>query len=414
MVYHLEKWRCYLEGVRFRVITDHQPNIYFQSMKQVSPRLARWYERISLFDFEWQYKPGRLNVADSLSRNLAFCNHIRATAVPTQGLLATMITRSSGAPAVLPAIPESTHARKHWDMRQMLGSAHDWKPANKRSKQGAVHAPSIPFMAPDTTDRDAVAFEAFVSPMNIDAEWNAEHAPVASTFPVSNAGMLVNNAEQLTGPTPKPAADESRGPAHVQSGSDVFAAQSPPEEGRGTDFARSVPAVGDDTTIPNGDNVTDEPDDLQAEPSLVEGDAQPQTVLIQPEQLAQGIKEGYAVDPLFSLAETDKRTALGITATAGNLFMKGDCICVPNASDLYRSIIRELHCSPYSGHLGMNKTYALIRRHYYWPSMQEQINAFVRGCVVCQRNKAPVGQVAGKSYHYLYLLAYGKMCLWTL
>ena len=41
VVYALTKWRCYLEGRHFMVITDHQPNIWFDSQKRLSPRQAR-------------------------------------------------------------------------------------------------------------------------------------------------------------------------------------------------------------------------------------------------------------------------------------------------------------------------------------------------------------------------------------
>ena len=55
VVYHLEKWRCYLEGVHFTVITDHQPNTWFASQRQLSPRQARWYETLRGFDLSWEY-----------------------------------------------------------------------------------------------------------------------------------------------------------------------------------------------------------------------------------------------------------------------------------------------------------------------------------------------------------------------
>ena len=416
VVYHLEKWRCYLEGVRFRVITDHQPNIYFQSMKTLSPRLARWYERISLFDFEWQYKPGRLNVADPLSRHPAFCNMLQAVAQPMQGVLA-MNLRSTGAPADIPALPESANARKHWDMRQMLDSANAWKPAKKRLKHSmeAMHAPPVPTpMDIDTPARLPEAADCGdVVNMDVDVGVSAPRPPVkksgkhTSKLAVPASQLKVNNSEYVPGPPPKLVGShcERKGPVadiadcHIQNGSILndactSAAQSPPEEGRGPDLQKSEPDLGHvDSTA---DTIIDwNMNALQDQPSHVEGDAQPQTSLVQPELLIQSIQEGYHEDPLYSLAETDRRTALGITAV-GNLFKKGDCICVPNASGLYRSIVRELHCSPYAGHLGMNKTHALIRRHYYWPNMQEQVHAFVRGCVVCQRNKAPVGKVAGK------------------
>ena len=68
VIHALKTWRCYLEGLPFKVVTDHNPNIYFQTQKNLSRRQARWSEYLQRFDFEWLYRPGRINVADPLSR----------------------------------------------------------------------------------------------------------------------------------------------------------------------------------------------------------------------------------------------------------------------------------------------------------------------------------------------------------
>ena len=68
VVHALTVWRCYLEGVKFTVVTDHHPNTFFSSQIHLSRRQARWSEFLQQFDFDWQYRPGRVNVADPLSR----------------------------------------------------------------------------------------------------------------------------------------------------------------------------------------------------------------------------------------------------------------------------------------------------------------------------------------------------------
>lgn len=65
----LHDWRCYLEGSHFRVVTDHNPLVYLQTQAHISRRQARWVEYMAQFDFEWEYRPGRNNVADPVSRN---------------------------------------------------------------------------------------------------------------------------------------------------------------------------------------------------------------------------------------------------------------------------------------------------------------------------------------------------------
>jgi hypothetical protein len=85
VVHALKVWRCYLEGLPFSVITDHNPNIYFQTQPNLSRRQARWSEYLQRFDFKWVYRPGRINVADPLSRNTAVVlNAITLKAVTTR------------------------------------------------------------------------------------------------------------------------------------------------------------------------------------------------------------------------------------------------------------------------------------------------------------------------------------------
>lgn len=67
-VHALQAWRCYLEGTKFTLVTDHCPNTYLQTQPMLSRRQARWLEFLQQFNFDWEYRPGRVNVADPLSR----------------------------------------------------------------------------------------------------------------------------------------------------------------------------------------------------------------------------------------------------------------------------------------------------------------------------------------------------------
>lgn len=60
--------RDYLEGYRFRVITDHQSLKWFQKIESATGRLGRWAFELQQYNFEIQYRRGPLNrVADALS-----------------------------------------------------------------------------------------------------------------------------------------------------------------------------------------------------------------------------------------------------------------------------------------------------------------------------------------------------------
>ena len=75
--------------------------------------------------------------------------------------------------------------------------------------------------------------------------------------------------------------------------------------------------------------------------------------------------------------------------------MRDGAIVVPDVPELRRSIIRELHCSPYAGHFGINRTQKLISRYCFCPKIHDQIADYVRGCELCQRNKSATGKKEG-------------------
>jgi hypothetical protein len=89
----LKEWRCYLESTtECTLVTDHNPLTYLQGQPVLSRRQARWMEYLSRFHYRWLYRPGRVNVADPLSRN-------------------PMLLLLTGAEADEPSIPEEL-ARK--------------------------------------------------------------------------------------------------------------------------------------------------------------------------------------------------------------------------------------------------------------------------------------------------------------
>jgi len=82
VIHGLKLFRCYLEGVHFTIVTDHNPLKYFDSKTDLSPRQARWAHYLARFDYEWEWIKGTTNPADFLSRNPVFAALTRAQSPP--------------------------------------------------------------------------------------------------------------------------------------------------------------------------------------------------------------------------------------------------------------------------------------------------------------------------------------------
>ena len=60
-VHAMRTWCYHWEGVEFTMITDHNPLVHLQTQPKAS-------NQVVLQAFRWQHRPGRINVADPLSR----------------------------------------------------------------------------------------------------------------------------------------------------------------------------------------------------------------------------------------------------------------------------------------------------------------------------------------------------------
>jgi hypothetical protein len=71
MVYCFKQWRCYLEGSKVLLHTDHEPLTWLSKQERPNRRQARWLEFLSSFRYEVLFVKGDRNVvADALSRML--------------------------------------------------------------------------------------------------------------------------------------------------------------------------------------------------------------------------------------------------------------------------------------------------------------------------------------------------------
>lgn len=69
VIWAVERFRPYIEGTRFRIITDHYSLLWLSNLRDPQGRLARWALRLQPYDFELIHRKGKENVVpDLLSR----------------------------------------------------------------------------------------------------------------------------------------------------------------------------------------------------------------------------------------------------------------------------------------------------------------------------------------------------------
>ncbi len=77
----------------------------------------------------------------------------------------------------------------------------------------------------------------------------------------------------------------------------------------------------------------------------------------------------------------------GVSREGGLLKYDGR-VYVPRKHSLRGEIIAQFHDHVAAGHPGIEKTKELVLREYWWPKLKKTVEAYVKGCEVCQRTKS--------------------------
>ena len=79
--------------------------------------------------------------------------------------------------------------------------------------------------------------------------------------------------------------------------------------------------------------------------------------------------------------EKGEEDGLGLAMTNG-LWRKGDAIWVPQVGNLRARITVVAHAGA-TGHRGIKATKQLLAAQFWWPGQEEEVEDFIRGCLLC-------------------------------
>ena len=99
----------------------------------------------------------------------------------------------------------------------------------------------------------------------------------------------------------------------------------------------------------------------------------------------------YAQKCLRSFANGEKVAHLSLKD--GVIYFKQQRLYVPQV--VRKEVMYECHDTLWAGHPGGDKTMEMLTRRYFWPHMDKEVEAYVRGCQVCQQDKAERCKPAG-------------------
>jgi len=100
------------------------------------------------------------------------------------------------------------------------------------------------------------------------------------------------------------------------------------------------------------------------------------------------LKSLYTTDEDFGELYSDcPRHSKGDFQLQYGYLFKGTRLCIPRGGTR-ELLIREVHGGSLAGHFGESKTLIMLRKHYYWPDMEKDMQDILRRCATCQMAKS--------------------------
>jgi hypothetical protein len=148
VVYALTEWRCYLLGKPVTVVTDHKCNTFLGQQVGLSPRRARWAERLQEFEIEWVWEPGKTNIADPLSRCFTQHGHPGSGGRDNGVVAGAALRRKRTHPSPDSLTPSSLDAARSRKVRKVTEPAQEVQDPLGTMEQIGLASPSE--LTPDT------------------------------------------------------------------------------------------------------------------------------------------------------------------------------------------------------------------------------------------------------------------------
>ena len=80
----------------------------------------------------------------------------------------------------------------------------------------------------------------------------------------------------------------------------------------------------------------------------------------------------------------------------GLYWTREEQLYVPDHDNLRKECFESVHCLPFSGHYGVNRTVKKAHQLYYWPHLAANVQYWIKRCDSCQRVKAVRQKPLGK------------------
>lgn len=141
VIWAVEKFRAYLEGSSFKVITDHHSLLWLQNLKDPHGRLARWALRLQGYDFSITHRKGSLHaVPDALSRAIPQINLIEITANNHDKWYSNMLGKVTKFPDKFPRwqVKDNKLYKFVQNSQADFEQLHDWKLVVPKALRTAV------------------------------------------------------------------------------------------------------------------------------------------------------------------------------------------------------------------------------------------------------------------------------------
>jgi hypothetical protein len=135
-------------------------------------------------------------------------------------------------------------------------------------------------------------------------------------------------------------------------------------------------------------------DPLSRRPDHDDGKGDNENMIALPDEVFVRTLALTAFDQQIVERQKDDEAMLGawkeqhtIQGDDNGVWKAGTALVVTRPLENRQNILERYHDSPTAGHPGIWKTTRMVREDYWWPTMKEDVKAYVQGCLKCQATK---------------------------